>query len=81
MFMEFSARSVRVGGILCWFAAFQVGYWPAHLKAPIGLVSRAECEQFKSVRTTELLFLALLLEETRAQCSRKKYFISSKLLF
>lgn len=76
-----SAHSVRVSGILCWFGALQVGHWPAHLKAPIGLVSRAECEQFKSVRTTELLFLPLLLEENRAQCSGKKYFISSKLLF
>lgn len=75
-----SARSVRVSGILCWSAAFQVDHWSGHLKALIGLVSRAECEQFKSVRTMGLLLLLPLLEETRAQCSREKYFVSSKLL-
>jgi len=81
MLWNSSARSVRVSGILCRFAAFQVDHWSGHWKAPVGLVSRAECEQFKSVRTIELLFLPPPLEETRAQCSREKYFVSSKLLF
>ena len=67
MLWNSSARSVRVGWILCWFAASQVDHWSGHGKALIGLVSRAECEQFKSVRTIELWFLPPLMEETRAQ--------------